>query len=154
MNKINDLYRFLAVIILVLTLVFLVQTAPAEEMTCTVPKGEFLYVRNRPSTEAEHLGLLYNGDTVEVGETNDGWVYFTCNGQNAYALADYFEVTDGNEYTITANGRVRYREKPNGTVSGFYSVGTVVVVDAWFTDKDGQEWGRIGSYYVVKEFLK
>ena len=144
----------LAIVIALFSLTHAQATVTTMEMTCTVPKGEILYIRNRKSTEATHLGFLSHGDLVQVEENENGWIKFTHENKEAYAVASFFEVTDGQEYTIEANGRVRYRDKANGTMLGFYAVGTKVVVDAWLTDKDGQEWGRIGDHYVMKEFLK
>ena len=51
-----------------------------------------LNVRTAPGTDSEILGMIDNGDSVEVlGEAQDGWVKIKYNGQECYVSAKYLE---------------------------------------------------------------
>lgn len=144
----------LLVCLTLIPLICLPVLAHAETMICTVPDGQYVNIRNRASRTASTLGKLRGGDSIEVEALDGGWLCFTLDEQDAYVRSEYFEALDGSTYTIEANGRVRHRAAPGGKVSGFYTVGTEVVVDAWAYDDAGEKWGRIGETYVSIDFLK
>lgn len=140
---------------IILAIFLLSSTAAAETMTCIIPEGQYVNVRNRASKKASTLGRGFrNGDTVEVEKIADGWINFTMDGEAAFVRAEYFEAVDGAQYTITGNGRVRYRAAPGGAKVDFYPVGEIVTVDAWRYDNEGGRWARIGDYYVMAKFLE
>lgn len=133
---------------------FTVLWAAAETMTCIVPEGQYVNVRQKARADASTLGETRNGDTIDAVSVSDGWVEFDYDGKTAYAMVKYFEIEAGSDFVIMANGRVRYRDAPNGNALDFYAVGTVVHVDAWRYDKSGNLWGRIGNHFVAAEFLE
>lgn len=124
-------------------------------MTCIIPKGQRVNIRNRASMKASTLGDgCRNGDTVEAEEITGGWIRFTLDNETAHIWSEYFEAVDGGKYVVSGNGRVRYRDAPGGKKIGFYQVGEAVTVDAWRYDTEGGRWARIGEYYVMAEFLQ
>lgn len=129
--------------------------AAAETMTCTVGKGHYVNVRTAPTTSAAANGRkVHGGDEIEViSVTDNGWIAIDWNGVTAYVQARYFEARSGIDYTVEANGRVRWRKTPAGEVGGYYRPGEVVTVDAYTYGADGGMWGRIGNRYVSMDFL-
>ncbi len=144
--------QFTAAIITAMFL-FTVLGAAAETMTCIIPKGQYVNIRQKARSDASTWGEARNGDTIEASSITNGWVEFDYDGKTAFAMVKYFEIEVDSDYTVTANGRVRYRDAPNGDVIDFYEVGTQVHVDAWRYDKKGNLWGRIGDRYVASEYL-
>ena len=123
-------------------------------MTCIIPKGQYVNIRNRPSKKASTLGEIRHDETIEADKIAGGWITFTTESQTAYVWSEYFEVVDGGQYVISGNGRVRYRDAPGGKKQGFYPVGEIVTVDAWRYDTEGGRWARIGERFVMDDFLE
>ncbi len=85
--------RLLSLIIciaLALTVFVLPQTtALAANQTGTVRVSDLLRVRSGPGTEYDRIGELYNGDTVVILETVNGWLKIEFNSGVGYVSADY-----------------------------------------------------------------
>lgn len=131
--------------------------AHAQTLTCIVADGQYVNVRNRPSTSAASWGVLHTGDTIETDpqEITNGFFKTTFRDRVAYVSVRYFEVAEEAEHVVTANGRVRVRETPGGTAAGFVQPGTQVYVGAWRYAADGSLWARCtGGQYISAEYLK
>jgi uncharacterized protein YgiM (DUF1202 family) len=64
--------------------------APAERMVVT---SDALNLRSGPSTDAEVLGRLLEGEAVEVAGRDGGWVQVaTADGATGWAYSDYLAV--------------------------------------------------------------
>lgn len=150
------MFKKIAALILLLALATsALPSAAAETLTCTVGKNHYVNVRTGPTTAAAANGRkIHGGDEIEVvSVTDNGWITINWNGVNAYVQAKYFEAELGGDFTIEANGRVRWRKAPAGEVGGYYQPGEVVTVDAYTYGADGGIWGRIGNRYVSMDFL-
>ena len=131
--------------------------ALAETFTCTVAEGQYVNVRKQPSTRAASWGVLHAGDTIEAdpGDIRSGFYKTTFMGREAYVSIHYFEIADGRDYTVSANGRVRIRQSPGGKAQGFISPGAAVRVRAWRYAEDGSLWARCpGPKYIAAEYLQ
>ncbi len=151
--------RWIAILLMLVLISVLVMgllsAAKAETMVCTLDARHYVNVRTSPSTDAATYGrTVHGGDEIEilsVGE--DGWLTIDYNGVNAYVQAKFFESAVNANYTVEANGRVRWRSSPGGKVGGYYQPGEVVTVDATCYGSKGVKWARIGERYVDMAFL-
>lgn len=128
----------------------------AETLTCIVPDGQYVNVRNRPSQSAATWGILHTGDTIDVDpqEITGGYFKTTYQSHEAYVSVRYFEIAVGESYFVSANGRVRLRKSPGGGASGFIKPGTRVHVMAWRYAGDGSKWAKCaGGQYISAEYL-
>lgn len=131
--------------------------ALAQTLTCTVADGQYVNVRNRPSSAAATWGILHTGDTIEAdpAEITDGFFKTDFGGHTAYVSVRYFEIPEDGDFTVEANGRVRVRQSPGGEATGFVKPGKTVHVLAWRYAADGSKWARCtGGSYVSAEYLK
>ena len=138
-------------------LMLLASGAAAEQLTCIVREGQYVNVRSQPSSRAAARGILHAGDLIDTipSEIRNGFFKTSYQNHDAYVSVDYFEIADGTDYTVTANGRVRMRKKPAGGASGFIQPGTRVHVIAWRYAGDGTKWARCtGGSYISAECLK
>ena len=143
--------------LLTIALALALAAAKAQTLPCIVADGQYVNVRNRPSTSAASWGILHNGDTIEADpmEITDGFFKTTFREREAYVSVRYFEIAEEAAYTVSANGRVRVRETPGGKAAGFVQPGAQVYVSAWRYAADGSLWARCtGGQYVSAEFLK
>lgn len=139
---------FLVIILLAGTI------AKSETLTCIVTEGQYVNVRDKPTTKASGLGRLHTGANIEAIEYLDGWIKFVVDGQVAYVDSTYF-VIEADEYAIIeANGRVRYRDYAYGKTLGYYSVGEVIHVDGYIYDSDGELWAVNNGKYCMSKFIK
>ena len=137
-------------------LLLLASAAAAEQLTCIVREGQYVNVRSRPSARAAAWGILHAGDVIDASpsEIQSGFFKTSYQSREAYVSVDYFEIADGTDYTVTANGRVRMRKSPAGSASGFIQPGTRVHVVAWRYADDGSKWARCtGGSYISAECL-
>ena len=144
------------ILFLFVLLTLLVSGAAAEQLTCIVREGQYVNVRSQPSSRAAARGILHAGDLIDTipSEIRNGFFKTSYQNHEAYVSVDYFEIADGTDYTVTANGRVRMRKKPAGSASGFIQPGTRVHVIAWRYAGDGTKWARcMGGSYISAECL-
>ena len=59
-----------------------------------VVNASALFVRTETSTEAESIGKLYSGETVDVTGKVGDWYIVNYNGQAAYVFAEYVDMGD------------------------------------------------------------
>jgi len=130
--------------------------ACAQALTCIVAEGQYVNVRNQASSGASALGMLHTGDVIETNphEIKNGFFKTTFKGRDAYVSVRYFEIEAGEDHVISANGRVRMRKSPAGSLSGFIQPGTRVHVLAWRYAQDGSLWARCaGGSYISSSCL-
>ena len=146
--------RFFASLFLFLCLI--AASVSAETLTCIVPDGQYVNVRNRPSSGASALGMLHTDDTIEIqpAEIQNGFFKTIYKDRTAYVSVKYFETAVGEDFLIDANGRVRMRNSPGGSASGFIQPGSRVHVIAWRYGTDGEKWARCaGGSYISAQYL-
>ena len=144
------------IIFLFVLLMMFASGAAAEKLVCIVREGQYVNVRNQPSARAAAWGSLHTGDTIDTNplEIRNGFFKTTYKEHEAYVSVDYFEIAEGTDYTVSANGRVRMRKSPAGSASGFIQPGTRVHVIAWRYAKDGTRWARCtGGSYISAQCL-
>jgi len=130
--------------------------ASAERLTCIVADGQYVNVRNRPSSSAATWGVLHTDDEIETdpAEIQNGFFKTTFKDREAYVSVKFFEIEDSGAYTVTANGRVRMRKSPGGSADGFIRPGERVRVMAWRYAADGSLWARCaGGCYISAQYL-
>ena len=103
--------------LLTIALALALAAAKAQTLTCIVADGQYVNVRNRPSTSAASWGILHNGDTIEADpmEITGGFFKTTFREREAYVSVRYFEIAEEAAYTVSANGRVRVSKMASAT---------------------------------------
>lgn len=130
--------------------------AGAETLTCVVPSGQYVNVRNQASQAAATWGVLHAGDTIDASpnEIVNGYFKTTYKDRTAYVSVKYFEIAVEENYVVDANGRVRLRKAPGGSAAGFIQPGERVHVMAWRYAGDGSKWAKCaGGQYISAEYL-
>ena len=128
----------------------------AETLTCVVPSGQYVNVRNQASQSAATWGILHAGDTIDASpdEIVNGYFKTTYKDHVAYVSVKYFEISVGRSYSVDANGRVRLRKSPGGSASGFIKPGEHVHVMSWRYAGDGSKWAKCaGGQYIAAQYL-
>jgi len=136
---------------------FLPAGAAAETLTCIVPDGQYVNVRNRASSSAATWGVMRTGETIEAepAEITDGFFKTTFRDHVAYVSVRYFEIAEDAHYIVEANGRVRLRKAPGGAADGFIKPGAQVYVTAWRYAGDGSKWAKCtGGQYISAKYLR
>ena len=130
--------------------------AAGETLSCIVREGQYVNVRNQPSSSAAAWGVLHTGDLIDTNPSDikNGFFKTTYQGHTAYVSVKYFEIAVQQDFVIEANGRVRMRKSPGGKSSGFIQPGARVHVIAWQYGADGGKWGRCaGGSYISADYL-
>ena len=143
------------IISLMFLVVILLGVAYAEEgttMYVCVDEDSYLNGREKPDKDSEIICFFYNGDEVNVLEIVGDWAKVDEGGEDLYSYVwiDYLtsKMIDDEPRIVSANGRVRVRDEPNGELVGDIHDGDVVIVEAW-----RDEWARIANGWVLGEFL-
>lgn len=130
--------------------------ASGETLTCIVADGQYVNVRNRPSSAAATWGIMHTGEMIEAdpAEITDGFFKTTFGERVAYVSVRYFEIAVNAHYIVEANGRVRLRKSPGGDADGFVRPGEQVYVTAWRYAGDGSKWAKCtGGQYISADYL-
>ena len=142
--------------LLFLGMCLLSSSATGETLACIVREGQYVNVRNQPSSSAAAWGVLHTGDVIDTNpaEIRNGFFKTTYKDHTAYVSVRYFEIAVEQDFIVEANGRVRMRKSPGGQASGFIAPGTRVHVIAWQYGADGGKWGRCaGGSYILADYL-
>lgn len=123
-----------------------------------------LNVRAQPSTSAEVIGSLSEGEAIPVTSKHNGWFTVTYNGQEAYCWGGYlgFGQTDEttgvqsssdntmNDLTATCALNVRAEPNANSTVIGSFAQGEKVHVIGVDGDWDEVDYGGATGWCYSK----
>jgi N-acetylmuramoyl-L-alanine amidase len=115
-----------------------------------------LRVRTGPSTSHAVLGLVGNGETLQVTGEVDGWYKVSYNGQTAYVSKNFVTATAvsaNGEYTVNVSSlRVRTGPSTSHPIIGGLSKGQSVQVIG-----EVQDWYKISyngqSAYISKDYV-
>lgn len=113
-------------------------------------EADTLRVRTGPGTSHGIIGLVKEGQSLQVTGEQQGWYEIDYNGQTAYVSKDYVSST---AYTVTVSSlRVRVGPSTSHPVIGYVQKGQEVTVTAelaqWYKiDFNGQ------SAYVSKDYI-
>ncbi len=149
--------RIGAAALLALAMSLAAGAAMGQTLTCIVADGQYVNVRNQASTDAATWGVLHRGDTIEARpeEITRGFFKTEYKDRVAYVSVKFFEIAEGADYTVSANGRVRLRTSPGGSAAGFIKPGARVHVMAWRYAGDGSRWARCaGGQYISAKYLE
>lgn len=131
-------------------------SACALTLTCIVPDGQYVNVRNQASSSAAIWGVMHHGDVINAdpAEIENGFFKTTFDGRTAYVSVKFYEIAEDRPYRVEANGRVRVRKSPGGAAAGFIQPGRTVHVTAWRYAADGSRWAQYtGGKYISAEYL-
>lgn len=147
--------RLLAGLIVLLVVVGIALEASGEAYTVQTA-GDPLNIRSKPWIGAEIVGMLFNGDSVEVVSISDGWALIEAaiEAGGGYVSMDYLNCAPDKVgmYMVDAGGRVRVRKEPNGERVRWLEAGAMVEVVRW-QDSNGELWAFVGDGYVLADCL-
>ncbi|MBQ2991657.1 MAG: hypothetical protein IJD60_10285 [Clostridia bacterium] len=149
-------HRLISLLFLVFLLSLSAAGASALTLTCIVPDGQYVNVRNQASSSAAIWGVMHHGDVIHAdpAEIENGFFKTTFDGRTAYVSVKFYEIAEDRDYRVEANGRVRVRKSPGGAAAGFIKPGRTVHVTAWRYAADGSRWAQYtGGKYISAEYL-
>ena len=110
-------------------------------------------VRQSADTESEKLGLLFEGDEIDILSNEGNWYKINYNNQEAYVFSDYIIVSQAEGKVAADQVNVRSSASSQSDVVGTVNSGDTVTVvasnDSWY--KIVRTNGDIA--YVSKEFV-
>ena len=156
--------RFVSILILAVMVLWLLgnqfPASAASTMYVVVDDGSHLNARDKPKT-GRTVARLERGFSVDVVSVKDGWAKISGYSEEEYCYvsSQYLSETPPPEpkpYLITGTGRVRLRDKPNGSKIRWLTPGDEVIVTDWVPDR-GETWAKV-TYgttrgYVMADFL-
>ena len=149
--------RIGALLIVIIAMIPCMITANAATAYVVVEEDSYLNARSAPGhgTVEAHLE---RGWEVEVVSVDNGWAKIIGVGEcyTCYVAAEFLSdepPCDPVACIVTAPGRVRVRESPNGRTAQWLKPGDTVMVNNWLT-VDNVRWARINNGYVMAEYLK
>ena len=142
--------------------------AKADTYTCAVHKGEWVWIRDAPNSEARKIGRVRYGYEVNADEPINGYLaiqpmsVWMLDGEAArrgYVDVSYFDrnIPETMYRVNTENGPLAKRETPAGRLLCWIKSGVRISVFGWRYAKDGSLWAKVykGGYvkaeYLVKE---
>ncbi len=119
------------------------------QATVSVRRGD-LNGRQSPDVHSPKVAWFQDGEIISIYEVQGDWA-LTVGGEygTCWVCIDYLMTEDAGTYTITANGRVRLRNTPDGDTIGWLKPGQVVEVLSIFGD-----WARTENGWVMAEYLE
>lgn len=165
MEKVFKLLIAMAIVIFTMFLMTAtIKLARAEQYTCVVHKGEWVWIRESPSKDGRKVGRVRYGYEIESGDPENG--YFKINvrpgwlmdGETAttgYVDASYFDRdVDERMYRIICEGPIAKRETPAGRLMCWIKPGSKISVLGWRYDSNGELWAKVfHGGYVKASFL-
>ena len=110
-------------------------------------------VRQSADTESEKLGLLFEGDEIDILSNEGNWYKINYNNQEAYVFSDYIIVSQAEGKVEADQVNVRSSASSQSEIVGTVNTGDTVTVvassDSWY--KIVRTNGDIA--YVSKEFV-
>lgn len=73
----------------IITLLFLLVALNSQATTFVVETNTYLNIRLEPNTQAKIIGKLYNGDTVNVSNIQNGWALIKFNNRSGFISEKY-----------------------------------------------------------------
>ncbi|MBQ9008172.1 MAG: SH3 domain-containing protein [Clostridia bacterium] len=133
--------------------------ADAETLfVCCVHKGEWVWVREAPSHEAEKIDTIRYGVECQVSEIVDQFAHIRYrDNREGWADVSYLEMPiKETVYTITTEGPVNKRETPDGRYLGrVKGGGTRISVLGWRYSPSGELWAKVfRGGYIKAEYLQ
>ena len=136
---------------LLVLLIFVCLNASASTFTCVVRRGEWVWLRDAPSKDANKIGTIRYGMTVNISSIVDGYAHIQFQGKDGWADLFYFEKPIKEEiYLITSDGPVNKRETPEGRFMQKIKSGQRISVLGWRYSHKGELWAKVWHGGYVK----
>lgn len=149
------------IIFLIALLVSMTSIATAQTMTCVVHKGEWIWVRSEPSSEAAKISTIRYGHKVDVSEIKNKYAHVTLSdgpdkGLEGWVDVSYLEKPIKEEtWIIISDGPLNKRETPDGRFMSKIKSGTRISVLGWRYSKSGELWAKVYlGGYVKAQYLQ
>ena len=85
-------------------------------------------VRTSPSTDSDKVGILFQGDEINILSSSDGWYKIDYDSQEAYVFSDYISVSQA-EGTVDADSvNIRNAASADSDVVATVNTGDTVTV--------------------------
>lgn len=136
-------------VIVISILLCIVSVGTASTFKCVVRRGEYVWIRDAPSKDANKIGTLRYGMEVNISSIVDGYAHIQFQGSDGWADLFYFEQPiDETIYLITSDGPVNKRETPDGRFMTKIRSGQRISVLGWRYSRDGELWAKVwhGGY--------
>lgn len=151
--------KYMSLLMLVVILISCTMVASAETLfVCCVHKGEWVWVREAPSHEAEKIDTIRYGVECQVSEIINQYAHIKYRGdREGWADVSYLEMPIKETiYTITTDGPVNKRETPDGRYMGrVKGGGTRISVLGWRYSASGELWAKVyHGGYIKAEYLQ
>lgn len=157
--------RLIKLAVLIATIAAVTVPASAEQYTCVVHRGEWVWVRETPEKTGRKIGRVRYGYEVEAGkpvngflkiETKPGWMLENEKSTFGYVDASYFDRPVREKmYRVNTTGPLAKRETPEGRLMCWIKPGVKISVLAWRYSKSGDLWAKVYlGGYVKAEYLE
>ncbi len=153
-------------VLLILLVVLIVKVADAEEYTCVVRKGEYVWIRESPSPDGRKIGRCRfgfevssdqaEGNFIRIG-TRQGWMLEGESSSSGWVDRSYFErpVPEKMYRVNTKEGPLAKRETPDGRLLCWIKPGVRISVLGWRYSKSGELWAKVfRGGYCKAEYLE
>ena len=110
-------------------------------------------VRTSPSTDSDKVGILFQGDEINILSSSDGWYKIDYDSQEAYVFSDYISVSQA-EGTVDADSvNIRNAASADSDVVATVNTGDTVTVVG--SDSNWYEIIRLNgeTAYVSKDYV-
>lgn len=143
--------KSVALIIVLALAIGVAMTASADRrFVCAVHKGEWVWVRNAPSPDAEKIDKIRYGTEGEIHEIVNGYARISAPyHEDGWVDVSYLEIPIDEEiWIITTTGPVNKRETPDGRYMTKIRGGSRISVLGWRYSKSGELWAKVfhGGY--------
>ena len=138
--------------ILIVILIFTMSATKAFADTpfvCVVYKGEWVWVRDAPSKEANKIDKIRYGYEGKIHEIQNGYARISWNNKTGWVDVSYLEIPIKEEiYVIVSDGPLNKRETPDGRYITKIKSGLRISVLGWRYSKTGELWAKVfhGGY--------
>ena len=159
------LWLVIQIMLILLLTIGICKIAKADNYTCVVHRGEYVWIRETPEPNGRQIGRVRYGYEVEAEEPvngyleidpKKGWMLEGETPKRAYVKAAYFDRRQHEKMmrVNTQGGPLAKRETPNGRLLCWIKPGVKISVLGWRYAEDGSLWAKVfKGGYVKAEFL-
>lgn len=159
------LWLVIQIMLILLLTIGICKIAKADNYTCVVHRGEWVWIREAPEPNAKQIGRVRYGYEVEADKPENGylaidpkpaWMLDGETPRRAFVKAAYFDRVAPEKImrVNTQGGPLTRRETPSGRIMGWIKNGVRISVLGWRYDSNGELWAKVyKGGYVKAEFL-
>ena len=151
--------RFIIAALISALIITMAAVAAADrQFICAVTKGEWVWVRNAPYSDADKLDTIRYGVEGEIHEIVNMYARITTSdGREGWADVSYLLMPCPEEvWTVNTTTVLNRRETPLGRWLGEINPGVRISVLGWRYDHNGELWAKVyrGGYVMAKYLAK